>query len=77
MTALALKLAGEKVMAQCTVAGDRDLPGLPVNEVQLLKNQIFTLFPVYWNSPFEFEPVWTRCTESLGQACKRLRSNAK
>ena len=79
---LALKLAresffGEDVMAQCTVAGDRKLPALPVHELELLKNQVLTLFPAYWNSHHEFEPVWTKCTASIGQACKRLRTNTK
>ena len=79
---LALKLAresffGEAVMLKCTVAGDRELPGLPEHEVQLLKNQILTLFPGYWNSPVEFEPLWTKCTESIVQGCKRLRRDAK
>ena len=41
-------------MLKCTVAGDRELPGLPEHEVQLLKNQILILFPGYWNSPVEF-----------------------
>ena len=76
---LALKLAresffGEKVMIQCTFGGERELPGLTLRETQLLKNQILTMFPLYWNSPAEFEPLWTMCTESIGQGCKRLRS---
>ena len=42
---LALKLVresffGEAVMLKCTVAGDRELPGLPEHEIQLLKNDI-------------------------------------
>ena len=79
---LALKLAresffGEAVMIQCTVSGEREHPGLPLHEMQLLKNQILTMFPVYWNTPAEFEPLWTKCTESIGQGCKRLRHNAK
>ena len=82
VSTLALKLAresffGEAVMLKCTVADDRELPGLPEHEVQLLKNQILTLFPGYWNSPIEFEPLWTKCTESIGQGCKRLRRDAK
>ena len=34
-------------MVQCTVAGDRELPALPVHELELLKNQVLTLFPAY------------------------------
>jgi hypothetical protein len=62
---LALKLAresffGEAVMIQCTFSGERELPGLPLHEMQLLKNQILTMFPVYWNTPAEFEALWTK-----------------
>ena len=82
VSTLALKLAresffGEDVMVQCTVASDRKLPALPVHELELLKNQVLTLFPAYWNCRHEFEPFWTKCTESIGQACKRIRSNTK
>ena len=41
-------------MIQCTFSGERELPGLPLHEMQLLKNQILTMFPVYWNTPVEF-----------------------
>ena len=56
---LALKLAressfGEAVMIQCTFSGESELPGLPLHEMQLLKNEILTMFPVYWNTPAEF-----------------------
>ena len=61
-------------MIQCIFGGERQLPGLQLRETQLLNNQILTMFPVYWNSPAEFEPLWTMCTESIGQGCKRLRS---
>ena len=82
VSTLALKLAresffGEDVMVQCTVAGDRELPALPGHELELLKNQVLTLFPAYWNSLHEFEPVWTKCTAAIGQACKRLCTNTK
>ena len=67
---------GQAVMLKCTVAGDQELPGLLEHEVQLLKNQMLILFPGYWNSPVEFEPLWTECTESFGQGCKRFRRDA-
>ena len=75
---LAVKLAkesffGAEVMSKCTVAGNRDLPGLPTKELDSLKHTLFTLFPQYWQSPQEFEPLWKSCTEAVGQACKRLR----
>ena len=75
---LAVKLSkdaffGQDVMAQCTVAGERDLPGLPAEELQQLKNALFMQFPEHWKTPHEFEPLWKNATESIGQACKRFR----
>ena len=73
---LAVKLAreavfGDDVMAQCTVAGERGLPGLPTKELQQLKQALFMQFPV---APQEFEALWKTSTAAVGQACKRLRS---
>ena len=78
---LAAKLAreayfGEDVLAKCTVSGDRDLPGLPIVELQQLKQTLFAQFPAYWRSPHEFEPLWSTATTSIGQLCKRLRGNS-
>ena len=75
---LAVKLArgaffGIDVMAKCTVQGARDFPGLPTAELGELKKTLFGLFPLYWQNPAEFEPLWATCIESIGQACKRLR----
>ena len=75
---LAVKLAKnaffrQDVMAQCTVAGERELPGLPDEELQQLKDALFMQFPDYWKTPQEFEPLWKGATASIGQACKRLR----
>ena len=79
---LATKLAreaffGDDVLIKCTVVGERDYPGLPAEELHQLKHAIFMHFPQYWNSQQEFKPIWKKCTDSIGQACKRLRSNAK
>ena len=79
---LATKLAkeaffGDDVLIQCMVSGERDYPGLPEEELMQLKHAVFMQFPQFWNSPQEFEPLWTKCKASIGQACKRLRSNAK
>ena len=77
---LAVKLArecffGNEVLARCTVMGCRDYPALPVNELNELKQLIFSMFPAYWNSPIEFESkIWNICANSIGQLCKRLRS---
>jgi len=76
---LAVKLAkeaifGDKILVQCTVVGERTLPGLPVKEVNKLKIVLFRQFPQYWKAKHEFESVWKIIVDCVGQACKRLRS---
>lgn len=68
---------GDDIMKRCTVQGVREFPGLPSIELGQLKQTIFKLFPQYWRNPSEFENVWSTCVESVGQACKRLRSKVK
>ena len=75
---LAMKLAreayfGEEVMAQCTVMGCRDYPGLPSDELCSLKETIFGQFPAFWKNPVEFESVWVACVDAIGQTCKCFR----
>ena len=55
---LAVKLVkqyffGEDILRQCTVMGCRTciFPALPINELNDLKQTIFSFFPNYWNSP--------------------------
>ena len=60
---LARKLAensyfGSAVLTQCTIAGYRDVPALPIKELNDLKAQIFSLLPQFWTNPLEFEPTW-------------------
>ena len=60
---LGVKLAkeaffGEDVLARCTVSGYRDLPALPLLELNGLKQALFNQFPNYWHTPEEFERVW-------------------
>ena len=79
---LARKLAehsyfGVAVLKQCTIAGYRDEPALPIRELNDLKSQIFDLLPQFWTNPLEFEPVWTDCTVSIGQLCKTCRLKEK
>lgn len=77
---LAVKLArkslfGDDVLAQCSPGGGRGLPGLPVAELNVLKELLFKNFSQYWNNPLEFESrVWTPSFNAIGQACKRLRN---
>ena len=78
--ALAVKLAcealfGVEVLAQCTVSGLRQLPALPLAELNKLKQTMFAQFPEFWGNPIEFESVWAACSDSVNQACKRVRNN--
>ena len=78
---LACKLAqeaifGKEVLKQCTPAGNRELPGLPVKELVELKKIMFKQFPQYQRSPVEFEPIWRKCLDAVQQSCKRLRKSA-
>lgn len=76
---LAVKLAveayfGPDVLARCTVAGCRSLPGLPVEQLQKLKQFIFRQTPQFWDTPCDFDrEVWSTCTVSINQKCKTLR----
>ena len=59
---LAIKLAreaifGADVLAKCTVYGDRELPGLPVEELQQLKQTLLAQYPDYWRSQQDFKPL--------------------
>ena len=60
-------------MVQCTVLGHRDFPGLPVAELQELKQYIFSRLTGFWSYPTEFEPLWSDCIAAIGQACSSLR----
>ena len=76
---LAVKLArlaffGDEVLVQCTPGGGRGVPGLPIAELNLLKEAMFGQFSQYWGNPSEFEGVWNNCFNAIGQACKRLRN---
>ena len=76
--ALACKIAreaifGKDVMKKCTPLGNRELPGLPSEELFQLKKHILHEFPQYWRNPVEFEAIWKKCLEAVQQACKRMR----
>ena len=76
---LAVKLAveaffGPDVLSRCTVAGCRNLPGLPVQQLQKLKQFIFRQIPQFWDNPGDFDhQVWNTCVTSINQKCKGLR----
>ena len=75
---LACKLAreavfGEEVMRRCTPLGNKERPGLPLHEMNVLKRAMREIFSYVLNA-MEFERMWKRCMEAVQQACKRLRS---
>ena len=78
---LAVKLAkeafyGEDILVRCTVMGCNSYPALPQQELNNLKQTVFSLFPVYWSNPVEFESIiWCQCVNAIGQSCKRLRAS--
>ena len=78
---LAVKLAkesffGEDVLIRCTVMGCRTFPSLPLQELNQLKQTIFSLYSMFWSNPSEFESkVWSQCVNSVDQLCKRLRND--
>ena len=79
---LAVKLAkeayfAEEVMIRCTVSGKRQLPGLPLTELNQLKQKMFEQFPEFWNNAAEYEDVWAACVTSLNQSCKHVRTVAQ
>ena len=62
---------GEEVMGQCTAKGYGDKPGLPIQELKALKEDIRKLYPQYLNNAVAFEEKWSKCLEAISQACKR------
>ena len=80
--ALSVKLAresvfGTEILTKCTVRGCRELPALPTEELAFLKQVMFKQFPQFWQTPTDFEPIWTKCTEAINHACKALRVKGK
>ena len=76
---LAVKLANEayfgpNVMSYCTFRGVSSNHALPQDEVKKMKDFLFKIsFPAIVSSRIDFEDVWTKCVESVGQKCKKLR----
>ena len=76
---LAVKLANEaffgpRVMSYCTFQGVGSYHALPRQEVNKMKEFLYAVsFPSIVTSRFDFEDVWRKCIESVGQKCKKLR----
>ena len=62
---------GDDVLAQCTVYGCRDYPGLPFTELQALKQYTFERLTDYWSNPAEFETLIV-----LVQSARHAQENA-
>ena len=78
---LAMKLAresffGESILCRCTVMGIGKYPTLPTDELNELKQTLFSQFPKYWSSPVEFESLWRECAEAIGKGL-RLQAQKK
>ena len=77
---LAVKLAkeayfGPEVMSFCTFKGVGSCHALPQTQVKKMKDFLRTFsFPGIISSKVEFENVWSKCVESVGQKCKTLRN---
>ena len=54
-------------MSYCTFRGVGSNHALPQDEVKKMKD--FLSFPAIVSSRIDFEDVWTKCVESVGQKC--------
>ena len=76
---LSIKLAqeayfGKMLMSFCTFRGIGSYHALPEAEVKKLKEFIKKLtLPGIVSTNVDFELLWKRCIESIGQSCKNLR----
>lgn len=61
-------------MSQCTAKGYGDKPGLPMNELMALKEEMHKLYPNYWNNPVGFEDKWNKCSETISQRMRQKRA---
>ena len=64
---LATKLACKAVF------GTKEQPGLPVAELNELKQIMLQQYPQFWQDVNKFDPVWRKFQCSIEQACKHLR----
>ena len=69
---------GKEIMALCTVRGTGTYHALPENDLSKLKLFLFhQSHPRLTGTRVEFEHTWKACVESIGQACKALRTSKK
>ena len=63
---------GKKVMSFCTFSGSGSLHALPETQLMELKAFLYKVFVPAFASKIEFEGLYKKCTEQVGQACKSL-----
>lgn len=63
-----MKLFGVEVLKKCTPLGTGKEPGLPIVELNELKQFLFSKYPsIDWSAPEDFESVWTGCCDKLAK----------
>ena len=68
---------GKSIMAKCTVRGTGSYHALPEEELTEIKGFLFGLcHPRMTTTRCEFENTWKSCVDSIGQACKALRTSS-
>lgn len=67
------------VLMKCTPCGAGPIHhGLPIAQMNLLKQVLLECFPHYWNNLVEYEEDWTKiCLQRLSALCCEARSSAK
>ena len=66
---------GKQIMGLCTVRGTGIYHALPEKELADLKMFLHgQCHPRFMATRMEFENIWRACVESVGQACKSLRT---
>ena len=63
---------GPGEMSLCTITGRKGTKAMDFVKLQQLRNNIHGIFPLI--SEADFDAVWERCKESIGNACKHLRA---
>ena len=64
---------GRDVMERCSPYGRGSYPGLPVVELNQLKQMVLDCFPSLWNDLDEFEKRWSICNQYLCRSCRQFR----
>ena len=60
----------DNVVKHCAPMESREYPALPFRDLLKPKDIMLQRFPVFWNNPTDFEPVWKKCVEAIQQLLK-------